>query len=106
MINKNIDCNPSSVCYYGGVFSVSFSEDSPFLLAIGGSKGLLEVRYLLSLFLFVLNDSKNNWCVKKFGRCGTHYLMLESLEDLGSTERQRDLNLLPDVLIKDESNVI
>jgi len=27
----------------GAVFSVSFSEENPFLLAIGGSKGKLEV---------------------------------------------------------------
>uniref|UniRef100_A0A2N9EWD9 Uncharacterized protein n=1 Tax=Fagus sylvatica TaxID=28930 RepID=A0A2N9EWD9_FAGSY len=32
----------------GAVFSVSFSEDSPFLLAIGGSKGSLEVWDTLS----------------------------------------------------------
>ncbi|KAG5514459.1 hypothetical protein RHGRI_035759 [Rhododendron griersonianum] len=33
---------------YGAVFSISFSEDSPFLLAIGGSKGRLEVWDTLS----------------------------------------------------------
>lgn len=27
----------------GAVFSISFSEDNPFLLAIGGSKGRLEL---------------------------------------------------------------
>lgn len=32
-----------SGCYQGAVFSVSFSADCPFLLAVGGSKGRLEV---------------------------------------------------------------
>lgn len=33
------------ICYQGAVFSISFSEDRPFLLAIGGSTGKLEVEW-------------------------------------------------------------
>lgn len=43
----------SSECCQGAVFSVSFSEDNPFLLAIGGSKGTLEVSHLSVSCLWV-----------------------------------------------------
>ncbi|XP_044465728.1 periodic tryptophan protein 1 homolog [Mangifera indica] len=41
--NNQPSCVGSRNPKAGGIFSVSFSEDSPFLLAIGGSKGNLEV---------------------------------------------------------------
>lgn len=44
----------SSKCYcQGAVFSISFSEDCPFLLAIGGSKGKLEVSILCAFCSFI-----------------------------------------------------
>ncbi|TXG59715.1 hypothetical protein EZV62_014288 [Acer yangbiense] len=46
--NNQPSCVGSSNPKAGGVFSVSFSEDSPFLLAIGGSKGKLQVWDVLS----------------------------------------------------------
>ncbi|KAI9160214.1 hypothetical protein LWI28_006238 [Acer negundo] len=46
--NNQPSCVASSNPKAGGVFSVSFSEDSPFLLAIGGSKGKLQVWDVLS----------------------------------------------------------
>lgn len=36
-------CIAARVCFQGAVFSISFSEDCPFTLGIGGSKGKLEV---------------------------------------------------------------
>ncbi|GMY22606.1 periodic tryptophan protein 1 like [Fagus crenata] len=46
--NNQPSCIASTNPQAGAVFSVSFSEDSPFLLAIGGSKGNLEVWDTLS----------------------------------------------------------
>ncbi|KAG5514456.1 hypothetical protein RHGRI_035759 [Rhododendron griersonianum] len=46
--NNQPSCVASNNPKAGAVFSISFSEDSPFLLAIGGSKGRLEVWDTLS----------------------------------------------------------
>ncbi|KAL7172373.1 hypothetical protein ACSBR2_031962 [Camellia fascicularis] len=46
--NNQPSCVASNNPKAGAVFSISFSEDSPFLLAIGGSKGKLEVWDTLS----------------------------------------------------------
>ncbi|XP_058087364.1 uncharacterized WD repeat-containing protein C17D11.16-like [Magnolia sinica] len=46
--NNQPSCVASKDPKAGAVFSVSFSEDNPFLLAIGGSKGRLEVWDTLS----------------------------------------------------------
>ncbi|XP_058084334.1 uncharacterized WD repeat-containing protein C17D11.16-like [Magnolia sinica] len=46
--NNQPSCVASKDPKAGAVFSVSFSEDNPFLLAIGGSKGRLEVWHTLS----------------------------------------------------------
>ncbi|KAF2285004.1 hypothetical protein GH714_034587 [Hevea brasiliensis] len=46
--NNQPSCVASKNPKAGAVFSISFSEDSPFLLAIGGSKGKLEVWDTLS----------------------------------------------------------
>ncbi|RWW15643.1 hypothetical protein BHE74_00016981 [Ensete ventricosum] len=42
--NNQPSCVASQNLKAGAVFSVAFSDDNPFLLAIGGSKGRLEVR--------------------------------------------------------------
>ncbi|KAI8022018.1 putative WD repeat-containing protein C17D11.16 [Camellia lanceoleosa] len=41
--NNQPSCVASNNPKAGAIFSISFSEDSPFLQAIGGSKGKLEV---------------------------------------------------------------
>ncbi|KAF5930384.1 hypothetical protein HYC85_031257 [Camellia sinensis] len=46
--NNQPSCVASNNPKAGAVFSISFSEDNPFLLAIGGSKGKLEVWDTLS----------------------------------------------------------
>ncbi|XP_061345157.1 uncharacterized WD repeat-containing protein C17D11.16-like isoform X2 [Gastrolobium bilobum] len=46
--NNQPSCVASKTPKVGAVFSISFSEDNPFLLAIGGSKGKLEVWDTLS----------------------------------------------------------
>ncbi|CAN1353080.1 Uncharacterized WD repeat-containing protein C17D11.16, partial [Linum perenne] len=46
--NNQPSCVASTNPKAGGVFSISFSEDNPFMMAIGGSKGKLEVWDTLS----------------------------------------------------------
>ncbi|CAN0857630.1 Uncharacterized WD repeat-containing protein C17D11.16 [Linum grandiflorum] len=46
--NNQPSCVASNNLKAGGVFSICFSEDSPFLMAIGGSKGNLKVWDTLS----------------------------------------------------------
>ncbi|KAJ8477863.1 hypothetical protein OPV22_021590 [Ensete ventricosum] len=46
--NNQPSCVASQNLKAGAVFSVAFSDDNPFLLAIGGSKGRLEVWDTLS----------------------------------------------------------
>lgn len=69
----------------GALFSISFSKDSPFLLAIGGSRGKLEVS-LMHHFLpgnWVSFENVcppiNGWCHQKLFSCpatkNLHYLM-------------------------------
>ncbi|KAF5179055.1 hypothetical protein FRX31_031352, partial [Thalictrum thalictroides] len=48
----------------GAVFSITFSEECPFLLAIGGSKGKLQVWDTLS----------DAGVVRRFGKYSTHKL--------------------------------
>ncbi|KAE9596435.1 putative transcription factor WD40-like family [Lupinus albus] len=47
-VNNQPSCIASKTPKTGAVFSISFSEDNPFLLAIGGSEGKLEVWDTLS----------------------------------------------------------
>ncbi|PKI74157.1 hypothetical protein CRG98_005395, partial [Punica granatum] len=48
LANNQPSCVASRSPKLGALFSVSFSEDSPFLLAMGGSKGILEIWDTLS----------------------------------------------------------
>lgn len=88
------------------------------MLAIGGSKGKLEVsvnkflaiRYEVGLstpiYFCESCVTDNQWSLEIF-RYGTHYLMLGSLEDLGITESRRYLNPGLDVIIlEDESGFL
>ncbi|XP_057975162.1 uncharacterized WD repeat-containing protein C17D11.16-like [Malania oleifera] len=61
----------------GAVFSISFSEDSPFLLAMGGSKGRLEVSGNFGMSCFL---------------CGIPPPFLESPDYLGRTSIRTDPN--------------
>ncbi|KAG5514453.1 hypothetical protein RHGRI_035759 [Rhododendron griersonianum] len=56
--NNQPSCVASNNPKAGAVFSISFSEDSPFLLAIGGSKGRLEVSNILCFMVWdTLSDA-------------------------------------------------
>ncbi|GMY22608.1 periodic tryptophan protein 1 like [Fagus crenata] len=61
--NNQPSCIASTNPKAGAVFSVSFSEDSPFLLAIGGSKGNLEVSGKISIFCYLVESCFPGSCV-------------------------------------------
>ncbi|KAL6007138.1 hypothetical protein ACLOJK_032634 [Asimina triloba] len=85
-----VSYNPSAA--NGAVFSVSFSDDSPFLLAIGGSKGRLQVRIpcqpffvpFPSIFPPTFGLIIDIWEVYLCRRFGTHYQIQELLGDSGA----------------------
>lgn len=98
-------------CYQGAVFSISFSEDSPFLLAIGGSKGSLKVSYLfIFLFFFfvkVLINYENKWCIVENLSGVGHIIWCCGLSKIWEIQQSRiDLSLQPNVVIGYEWNVI
>ncbi|RRT66502.1 hypothetical protein B296_00021355 [Ensete ventricosum] len=81
------NCDNWICCRQGAIFSIAFSDDSPFLLAIGGSKGRLEVsNYRSEIFSFSFNFSQFGLLRR---RCGTPYLISGLVVDLASTATEQ-----------------
>ena len=70
----------------GAIFSIGFSDDSPFLLAIGGSKGKLKVAHsLLTVHIFGFIPSFLGACVCRFGMSYRRHQLLTGLENSASS---------------------
>ncbi|KAJ8771343.1 hypothetical protein K2173_026520 [Erythroxylum novogranatense] len=88
--NNQPSCVASRNPKAGAIFSISFAEDNPFLLAVGGSKGKLEVGENFAITYLcntgdVSTKSNFNWLV--INGCNLWLQVWDTLSDAGVAKR-------------------